>query len=493
MITISRAAAKACRAVFRKLAGRRTGRFDPPVTLNAGPDHVRIYCASTEVAISYRDATGRGSGDLIVPLSALDTAAAAGKGEVLFRKEGPGRVAVVSGGRTVVVETPDGPTPQFPEMEGKPEFNSTMLLAALNMASTAVGDASRFALHRIRCGHGELVATDGMVLLIQGGFRFPGTGQLLLPATPVFGCPEVRDQTPVGFGRAKDHAVITAGPWAVALRIDAGSRFPDVDSIIPNLSRALTKVELTDAGLAAIRDRVPGLPVDGEQRKVVLDLSDAGIVVSAGGNRVVVAGKVSGPAVRMACDRKHLARLAELGLRRLAVTGPDKPVVAHDEVRKLVWVPLAPPAPEVEDIPTAAAPRMEAKAEVPPQESTPPEPARVLHLPAKRPEEPMHEERNGDRGWRMFGMFRPLVDRVKTTLATRAAEELETDAVVASAERRAGLFQLADRYENGGLTAVAEDIRRQATGNGAGGRFDRQLPPVRQADRKHRKSRKPVR
>jgi hypothetical protein len=180
-------------------------------------------------------------------------------------------------------------------------------------------------------------------------------------------------------------------------------------------------------------------------------------------------------------------------LRRLAITSPDKPVVAHDESRKLVWVPLALPGPDVTKPKATAIPRTEATAEAPPIKAPPaPESARVIHLPAKLPEEPSHDDRNGDRGWRVFGMFRPLVDRVKATLATRAAEELETDAVVASAERRAGLFQLAERYEKGGLTAVAEDIRRQAMG-GSTRPLDRYLPPVRPAHTKHRKARKPVR
>src|SRR5262249_9352033 len=46
-------------------------------------------------------------------------------------------------------------------------------------------------------------------------------------------------------------------------------------------------------------------------------------------------------ALRFCTDRRHLWRVAELGLPEVHVEAADKPILARDSKRQLVWVPLS--------------------------------------------------------------------------------------------------------------------------------------------------------
>ena len=76
-------------------------------------------------------------------------------------------------------------------------------LAALHEATrSAARDGVRFALQRVLLSgsKGEVVASDGRQLLVQGGFSFPWTADLLVPATGLFGCKELNADSPVQVG-----------------------------------------------------------------------------------------------------------------------------------------------------------------------------------------------------------------------------------------------------------------------------------------------------
>src|SRR4051794_23362846 len=62
----------------------------------------------------------------------------------------------------------------------------------------------------------------------------------------------------------------------------------------------------------------------------------------------------------------------------------------------------------------------------------------------------------------MLSLFRPLIERVMALLALAAAQELQAEALARQAERRAELLRKARDYEAEGLTAVAEQLRREA-------------------------------
>ncbi len=62
----------------------------------------------------------------------------------------------------------------------------------------------------------------------------------------------------------------------------------------------------------------------------------------------------------------------------------------------------------------------------------------------------------------MLAFFRALLDRLKALLLTDASLDLQAQAVVRAAERKADLLRRAAAYENEGLASVAADLRGQA-------------------------------
>src|SRR5262249_35807299 len=94
-------------------------------------------------------------------------------------------------------------------------------------------DPSRPEWARIELrGSGVVAATDGKQVLLQTGFNFPWTEDVLVPRTEVFDCADFHQQE--GFiGRTHRHVVIQVGGWTVALPIDRTGRFPRVEAALP--------------------------------------------------------------------------------------------------------------------------------------------------------------------------------------------------------------------------------------------------------------------
>jgi hypothetical protein len=62
----------------------------------------------------------------------------------------------------------------------------------------------------------------------------------------------------------------------------------------------------------------------------------------------------------------------------------------------------------------------------------------------------------------MIRLFQSVINRVKAMFTLDAMLDLEQQFLTRQAERRADLIREADRYQREGLTAVADDLRRQA-------------------------------
>jgi hypothetical protein len=78
---------------------------------------------------------------------------------------------------------------KFPSLPETFTENRPGLLEAFTAAADSCdSDSVRFALGhvQVRGEHGSIVATDGRQLLVQGGFQFPWTSDLLVPRSKVF-------------------------------------------------------------------------------------------------------------------------------------------------------------------------------------------------------------------------------------------------------------------------------------------------------------------
>jgi hypothetical protein len=314
MIVISRDLARRFRAVAKKCVSGRPRGPAAPVVLQARSGTLTLWTRAGEVELVHTGPASSPSGDetLVVPMAVLQ-AVEGGSGEpvelAVDRKlRGTARWSDRGISRTTSFDTVlPGRHHRVPDPPGDlarvaPEF----LTALYQCGRTAAREATRFALDRVqvRGKAGQVAGTDGRQALLWAGLRLPFADDVLVPATSVFGAPELAGQPDVRVGRTASHLVVAAGPWAVRLPADPGGRYPDVAGIVPRPpSPSVAGIDGRDA--AALLAALPGLPGAGdEDRQVTLEL-DGGVVVRA---------KDAGAGV-----------VSELYLARSPAAGPGRP------------------------------------------------------------------------------------------------------------------------------------------------------------------------
>jgi hypothetical protein len=219
-------------------------------------------------------------------------------------------------------------------------------LAALHACgqTTSRQDKGRLALGRLqlRGSEGQVVGTDGMQLLVWGGFTLPFEGNLLVPAIPVFGSRELAKETEVCVGHTAEHLVVAAGAWMLWLTRDTVSRYPDVRAVIPHSARMSTLV-LSEAEVTPLlRDLQETSALNGEPVPVTLDLGPRPALrwpEEVPGCRApysLIRSQCKGPATTVRLDPKYLARALALGFREVHSSRPEAPVVFRDAARTYV-------------------------------------------------------------------------------------------------------------------------------------------------------------
>jgi hypothetical protein len=357
MIEISRALVRHVRAVLRKSTPPGAGRgHRPPVLLQAGRDGLRLRCQQPDVAIEYRLPAVLAPEAITLPGEALEDFEGR-KEQDLISLERTGADAVLArwedGGvpqaREYAAPDPERLAP-FPEEPRRlSPIDAGVLKALDDAAQTAARDGVRFTVQKLqlRGGTGDIVATDGKQLLIQGGFALLWKEDLLVPAVPVFGCRELQQDASIAISKTDKHVCLRVGPWTFFLSIDTESRFPQAESVIPRAAANVTtcRVSPEDAAfLLKVLPRLPGREV--ENAPLTLDL-DGQVTVRARGEgtgrvtEVVLAHSTApGQPVRLAGNRQLFARAVQLGFTEFRVTKPDVPVVSNDKFRTYVWMPL---------------------------------------------------------------------------------------------------------------------------------------------------------
>jgi hypothetical protein len=356
MIEIPRVLARRLRAVLRKAVPRdspRGGR--PPLTFHAGPGGLRVRSLHPEVCAEYHEPMPRPAAVVTLPGSALDDFE--GRAEALVKLTPAGQGSVQANWddqgvpRLCDYTAPDpdklGPFPESPVKFTDP--GPGFLQALAEAARVAAPEHVRFTLQKVqlRGRKGEVVATDGKQLLIQGGFSLPWADDVLVPAATVFGCPELARDAPVGVGRTEAHVGVRVGPWTFLLTTDPKARFPPVGEVIPSEFKGVTVCRLEAQDAAFLARALPRLPGAGDDlAPITLDLGDS-VVVRAraeGQTRVTEVvlrrSEVTGRPVRLATNRLYLSRALGLGFAELRVVSPEAPVVSRDGRRTYLWMPL---------------------------------------------------------------------------------------------------------------------------------------------------------
>jgi hypothetical protein len=292
VIEITRALARQFRAVVRKVTPLYAGRGPrPAVVLHAGPDGLRLRAGYAQAALEYRLAGPRPEEELALPAEALDDCAGAKDTAVLIEKVGSDGVQVRWDDAGVPQVRNFAPLELDKALLARPEpekftVQEPGFLKVLDDASkTASREVARYALANVqlRGGKGEVIATDGKQVLIQGGFTFPWKEDLLVPAVRVFGCKEVPQDAPVSVGRSAGHVCMRVGPWSFHLAIDPAGRFPDVEQVLPAASARVTSFRLSAEDAAFLARVLPRLPGgDDDQTPLTVDVGQQVVVPGAG-------------------------------------------------------------------------------------------------------------------------------------------------------------------------------------------------------------------
>jgi hypothetical protein len=357
MIELPRALARQFRAVLRRCLSAQESRGAWPLLLcQAGQEGLILQARVGDIAVRLRQA-GERPADAVAFRAALlaecegNTPDPVTLESVAFGK-GQARWQDGEDTRTLDFETvtPDS-VPPFPVSPEKfTELPDSFLVAFQEACLSAARESVRFGIARVqlRGRRGAVVGTDGRQLLVWGGFVFPWKEEVLVPRLPVFGFRDTSMAGPVAIGRTEKDVTLRVGLWTLALAIDATSRYPQVDRVIPQEGGVKARLQLHPADAALLHQALPKLPGrETDHAPVTLELgptvavrarADDGPVSELPLSRSVASGRP----VRLCTDRTYLRRAAQLGFPELQVTGPDQPVCCRDQERVYLWVPLSP-------------------------------------------------------------------------------------------------------------------------------------------------------
>jgi hypothetical protein len=355
MIAFSRALARQFRAVLRRSLLDKEPRGSWPLVLfQASNEGLVLQACQRDTAVRYHL-----DGSYLPEAIAFRASVLA---ELEGRRDDPVELEQVAFGKgqakwvdgdvpkVIDLETvvPDS-APHFPDLPRRFIRMPREFLQALDEATnTAARESVRYALARLqlRGKTGEIIATDGRQLLVQGGFVFPWSDTVLVPRVPAFGLRELAQEPDVSLGRTKTHVAVRVGPWTFLLAIDTQSRFPNVEAVIPRAAAGVSRLHFDPQDAAFLAANLPKLPgAEDAKLPITLDLhapiSLRGRDEKHGITELVLnRSTVSGPPVRLCTDRRYLVRAVKLGFDKVEISSADKPLVCRADQRVYVWMPL---------------------------------------------------------------------------------------------------------------------------------------------------------
>ncbi|MGE0757209.1 MAG: hypothetical protein AB7F89_26580 [Pirellulaceae bacterium] len=355
MITLTRFQARQVRAVFlRTLNGSARGSGPVPIQIQADTHGLRLRAGTSAAAVEFCDPRPFAPETLTVPVELLTQSEGRTHDLVTIERSSPDEV---------LASWTDEGVPQlrrYPLVTASADFpptpaswsdNPGELLDALQAATqTADREASRYALHRwqLRGDSGQVVATDGRQLLLQGGFTFPWPGHLLVTPTTVFGSRELPRPARVQVARTDLHVCLRAGCFTFWLAIDTQGRFPDVDRSMKQPTEASATIEIAEADAAYVIPVLDRLPGGDEPHGPLTVEANGSILLRSRSDQAARPTEVLLPRSRLAGDplqlntnRHYLRRALQLGFRQLHVFGQERTVLCQDAQRSYVWALLA--------------------------------------------------------------------------------------------------------------------------------------------------------
>jgi hypothetical protein len=357
MLTIPHSVIRDCLAVFRRALPRPfLAKAATPIHILGERECTRLRLLQPDVAVEYFHPSPSRCESLIIPIAAIADCEGPGNGAVQLQRREGGKVELrwEQNGDSYQREyvSPKTLEQPFPAWSARDSANDPSLLAALDEAmQIPTGNSGRLSLTciQLRGKQGDVVATDGRQLLVQGGFQFPWKDALLMARTPIFAARELPRDELVRVAQTKTHVCFRIGGWTIALTIDSSARYPNVDAVIPKADQVKTRWRVGDDEAPALVKMLDSLPAAKEdQAPVTLDLARPVVIRARGENEkrctdvALPQSNIEGKTLRMVVNRHFLQKALELGFRSVLVTAPDKPLLCQDGKRLYVWVPLDP-------------------------------------------------------------------------------------------------------------------------------------------------------
>lgn len=224
-------------------------------------------------------------------------------------------------------------------------------LAAMAEASeTTTKDSLRFALDciRLRGCDGQIAASDGYQALLQTGFSFPWSDEILVTSSQALQSPDVRDAPQVEIGRSDDWFFLRLNRQTLALRIETTRRFPNMDQQIPSDRSVGTTLKLScgDATfLEKFLSRLPGAAAS--HSPVTVDMNGVVAIRATDEDNlnpvelVLDHSRRDGDELRVQTDRTYLSRAVRLGFRDLCLSHSQTPAFCRDASRIYLWALLS--------------------------------------------------------------------------------------------------------------------------------------------------------
>jgi len=348
--------------VFRRAGiGKAYRGYRQQVLFLTAGDTLRIRGLSHNAAIEYQTAH---QGDPVESLVSLDLLAACEGSRpdpVQLDFTVPDKVTASWTDKRVPVvldfaaSTPDDTLPPFPPLPETFASNDSGLWTALReAAATTDQQPHRFALSCVQlCGsEGKIVATDGQQALVQSGFAFPWSDDLLVPASDVFGCRELPGEQPIEVGKTEDWVTFRSGPWTISLKLEKESRFPDVSRHIGDPAAATSHLRIAGSDGDFLNDALPRLPCeDNTNCPVTLDLNGQVLIRGKAADQsratelALSNSRLEGDPITINSNREYLLRALRLGYRDVHLYGRDQPVLCDDGRRQYVFALLNPESP----------------------------------------------------------------------------------------------------------------------------------------------------
>jgi hypothetical protein len=361
-----------------------------------------------ECALLYRQPGSLPAETLVFPADVLtDIEGKTGSVTLEVTSDGKGEARWDDGGvprrRPFATMVPDK-LPELPEMPTHWQAVEPAFLPALaEAARTTARDGIRYALTRIqlRGRSGQLVATDGRQLLVQSGFALPWPEEVLIPALPLFVSRDLPSEGPIALGRTATHVGLRISPWAFLLEIDASGRYPNAENVIPRGDGLASRLRLSEDDARFLAHALPRLPGGKDDlAPVTLELGEQVILRARGEDAPQVtevllpSSSSAGSGVRVACNRRFLWRLVQLGFREVLVRNATTPLLSRDEMRTYLFMPL-----DNALLPVADAVRIVSGESLPVavRSQPKPEPSR-REEPMPRPQTNGEDSRNGPAG-----------------------------------------------------------------------------------------------